>query len=96
MLEHHEPEYSRVRVDSAGRVVVPSEIREKLGIEPGADLIMSADSQGIHLQTFGQAVQRAQHALAPYRVEGVSLVDELIKERREEARKESRKWPAGD
>jgi hypothetical protein len=67
---------------------VPSELRQRLGIEPGCELILSADDQGLHLQTFAQAVRAAQEALAPYRVPGVSVVDELIRERRAEAKKD--------
>jgi AbrB family looped-hinge helix DNA binding protein len=89
MMPHSYPtEFTRVRVDSAGRVVVPADLREKLGIGAGDDLILSADKQGIHLLTFAQAVQAAQEALAPYRIPGVSVVDELIREREEEARRE--------
>jgi AbrB family looped-hinge helix DNA binding protein len=90
MMERHPPEFSHVRVDSAGRIVVPSELRHQLGIEPGCDLIISADADGIHLQTFTQAVRAAQEALAPYRIAGKSVVDDLIRERRAEAKKERR------
>ena len=86
--QSHTTDYAHVRVDSAGRVVVPSDLRQRLGIEPGNDLILSADAQGIHLQTFDQAVQAVQAAFAPYRVPGTSVVDELIREREEEARRE--------
>src|SRR5437763_858379 len=88
MLERHSPEISHVRVDSAGRIVVPSGLRHQLGIKPGSDLILSADADGIHLQTFDQAVRTAQQALAPYRIPGKSVVDELIRERRAEAKKD--------
>jgi AbrB family looped-hinge helix DNA binding protein len=80
--------FSRVRVDSAGRVVIPAEVRQHLGIEVGEDLILSEDERGIHLQTFRQAVKAVQESFAPYRVSGVSVVDELIREREEEARRE--------
>jgi AbrB family looped-hinge helix DNA binding protein len=90
MEQTHSPEFSRVRVDSAGRVVAPADLRQQLGIASGDELILSADKQGIHLQTFAQAVQAAQEALAPYRIPGVSIVDELIRERREEAKREYR------
>jgi AbrB family looped-hinge helix DNA binding protein len=88
MQQSHIADFSRVRVDSAGRVVVPSDLRQRLGIEPGHELILSADAQGIHLQTFDQAVQAVQETFAPYRVSGTSVVDELIREREEEARRE--------
>jgi AbrB family looped-hinge helix DNA binding protein len=77
-----------VRVDTAGRIVIPAELRQKLGIEPGQELFLREDEQGIHLQTFTQAVQAVQELFAPYRVPGQSVVDELIREREEEARRE--------
>ena len=88
MQEPHPPETSRVRVDKEGRVVVPAELRHQLGITPGCDLILSADEQGIHLHTFAQAIHAAQQSLAPYRVAGSSITDELISERRAEAKKD--------
>jgi AbrB family looped-hinge helix DNA binding protein len=89
MLNSQPPESTRVRVDTAGRVTLPAELRHKLGIEPGQELILAEDGQGIHLQTFAQAVQAAQEAFAPYRIPGQSVVDELIRERREEAQREA-------
>jgi AbrB family looped-hinge helix DNA binding protein len=80
----------RVRVDSAGRVVIPADIRQHFGIEAGEELILSEDERGIHLQTFEQAVRAVQASFAPYRVAGVSVVDDLIREREEEARREYR------
>ncbi len=88
MSESHHQISSRVRVDSAGRIVIPAEIRSTLGIEPGQDLILSGDASGIHILTFEQAVHAAQQAFAPYRAPGVSVVDELLRDRREEARRE--------
>ena len=92
MAENHSQEtnYSRVRVDSVGRVVIPAEVRQHFGIQPGQDLILSEDDGGIHLQTFEQAVKAVQKTFAPFRVPGVSVVDELIREREEEARQEYR------
>lgn len=79
---------SRVRVDTAGRIVIPAELRNTLGIEPGQELILSGDADGIHILTFEQAVQAAQRAFAPYRREGYSVVDELLRDRRDGARRE--------
>lgn len=88
-------ENSRVRVDSTGRVLLPFELRHEFGIEPGCELTVFADEEGIHLQTFTQAVRATQGTFATYRIEDNSIVDELIRERRAEAKKESRlpKWP---
>jgi hypothetical protein len=64
-------------------------LRQKLGIEPGQELTLAEDAQGIHLQTFAQALRAAQKAFAPYRIPEQSVVDELIRERRDEAKRES-------
>jgi AbrB family looped-hinge helix DNA binding protein len=88
MAESREPSFTRVRVDAAGRIVIPADIRQHLGIEPGQELILHEESQGIRLQTFRQAVKAAQAAFAPYRKPGVGVVDELIREREDEARRE--------
>ena len=88
MSESRDVYSSRVRVDSAGRVVIPADLRDELGIEPGQQLILSGDAHGIHIQTFGMAAAAAQESFSSYRVPGVSVVDELIRDRREEAAKE--------
>jgi AbrB family looped-hinge helix DNA binding protein len=88
MLNSQPPESTHVRVDAAGRVTIPAGLRQKLGIETGEKLILRQDEHGIHLQTFAQAVQDVQEVFAPYQVPGVSVVDELIREREEESRRE--------
>jgi AbrB family looped-hinge helix DNA binding protein len=88
MINSQSTESTRVRVDAVGRVTLPAELRHKMGIEPGQELILAEDDQGIHLQTFAQAVRAAQKAFAPYRIPSQSVVDELIHERREEAKLE--------
>jgi len=89
MPESHSHPFSHVRVDSAGRILIPAEVREHLRIEPGQNLILAEDEGGIRLQTFEQAVKAVQKTFAPYRVSGISVVDELIREREEEARREN-------
>ena len=88
MADSQETQFTRVRVDSVGRVVIPAEVRQHFGIEPGEELILCEGPQGIQLQTFQQAVKTVQAAFAPYKKPGFSVVDELIREREEEARRE--------
>jgi hypothetical protein len=45
---------------------------------------------GLHLVPFEQIIREVQAAFAPYRQPGVSVVDELIRERRAEAAREAR------
>ncbi len=71
-----------------GRIVLPAEIRGRLHIQPGDRLIITVDDKSeLHIVTARELARRGVGLfkdLAP----GRSLVDELIAERREEARRE--------
>ncbi len=87
----HQPrqnDVSYISVDKAGRVLIPSAIRERYGIHQGDQVVLHADDTGIHITTIDQAVKNAQAICARYIKPGVSVVDELIRERREEAERE--------
>lgn len=68
-----------------GRLVIPTEYRRKLGLEPGDEVLMHLDDEGLHLFTPAQAVARAQALVRRYVPRERSLSNELISERREEA-----------
>lgn len=38
------------KVDDRGRVLIPKEIRERVGLEPGSLVLVNADEGGIHLR----------------------------------------------
>jgi AbrB family looped-hinge helix DNA binding protein len=71
-----------------GRVVLPAELRKAFGIEDGSEVIFSRTAHGIEIKTLDEAIKEAQEICARYIRPGVSLVDELIRERREEAARE--------
>lgn len=77
-----------VKVGPKGRVVVPAPIRRELGIEEGAELMARVDGDAIILEPRSAAIRRLQ-ALFAHIPRDRSLVDELIAERREEARREA-------
>jgi bifunctional DNA-binding transcriptional regulator/antitoxin component of YhaV-PrlF toxin-antitoxin module len=72
-------------VSGPGRVVFPSELREELGIEDGADVFFSPAEYGIQITTLDQAIRQEQALVRRYVPEGVSLVDELHDARRQDA-----------
>ena len=78
----------RVRMNENGRIVIPSLIRKALNIHPGDDVILEVDKHEVRLTTLRQRIARAQDRVREYIPEGVSLVDELIQERREAAKHE--------
>lgn len=86
--EYEEHPQAKVKVDEAGRVLVPAEFRKALGIKPGDHLIMRVEDGELRLWTFREATRRVREMIAPYTVPGRSVADDLIEDRRREAERE--------
>lgn len=78
----------RTKVTQGGRIVIPAEMRRRLGIEIGDDVSVAVDGGSLRIQTQKESIKRAQALVRKFVPEGVSLVDELIAERRREAENE--------
>jgi len=76
------------RVNENGRVVIPAEYRKALGIKAGDKVILRMEDDGLRITTMKLRLERAQQRIRKYVEPGVSLVDELIAERREAAKRE--------
>ena len=78
------------RVDQQGRVVIPADVRKQAGIELGKPIAFVLEDGKVGLMTVRQGIERAQKMAARLfkRVEGRSLVDEFIAEKRAEAARE--------
>lgn len=77
------------KVSDGGRVVIPAELRHKHGIEIGDTVVWRDDGDGLRLTSRMAGIRRAQQIVAKYKRPGdPSMVDELIRERREEAARE--------
>jgi AbrB family looped-hinge helix DNA binding protein len=72
------------KIGDGGRVVIPAEIREQLALQTGSSVLLRVEDGELHLLTSRQAVARAQELARPYKRPGVSVVDELIADRRSE------------
>lgn len=68
--------------------MVPVKLRNALNIKAGDQVVMRLEKDSIRLIPVQQAVSLAQSVVRQYVPQGISLVDELIKARREEARGE--------
>jgi AbrB family looped-hinge helix DNA binding protein len=78
----------RARVDASGRIVLPSESRLRKTVKEGDTILVEEDGKGLHLRTIDDAIREAQAYFRSVIPPGVSLVDELIAERRAEAERE--------
>lgn len=81
---------AHARVDAQGRIVIPADIRHALGIDTGEPLTLIVEGGKLRIFTLEQTIRRVQDEVAKYVPPGVSLVDELIAERRAEAAREER------
>ncbi len=76
---------TRTQIGSGGRLVVPAKFRKALKIKAGDELVLRLENDSLRLIPLHQAVSQAQQKVKKYVPEGISLVDTLIQERREEA-----------
>lgn len=78
----------RVFVDAKGEVTIPASHLRGLGLKTGDPVVLVVEQGEIRAMPIAAAVKRAQAIVRRYVPEDVSLVDELIAERRAEARRE--------
>jgi AbrB family looped-hinge helix DNA binding protein len=79
---------TRTRVNENGRVVIPASFRKALGINVGDEVVLRIEDDELRIFTMKQRIARAQRLVRRHVKPGMSLVDELIAERREAARRE--------
>ncbi len=76
------------KVTQGGRIVIPAEMRKQLGIEVGEKVNLEFDDGYLKVTTSKAALRRLRENLQKHILDEVSIVDELIAERREEAENE--------
>jgi len=83
---------SKTRLSPNGRIVIPAAIRQELGVKSGDTLLMDVEDGVLRIESYPTLIARIQREFAQYIPPGVSLADELIAERREEARREEEEF----
>jgi bifunctional DNA-binding transcriptional regulator/antitoxin component of YhaV-PrlF toxin-antitoxin module len=78
----------KLRLGPDGRVLIPATFRDALKLGEGTTLIGSIVDGELHLLTVEAAMRKAQAIVKRFVPAGVSLVDELIDDRRREADRE--------
>lgn len=71
-----------------GRIVIPVEMRREFDMAEGESIRLTANENGVLVSTPRVALRRLQERYKKLVPEGVSLVDELIADRRKEAENE--------
>lgn len=78
----------RSRLDSSGRIVLPREVRDRMNLKTGDGILLIESGNACRLETPEQSLREAQAYFTSLVEPGVSVVDELLRERREEAARE--------
>lgn len=73
-----------VKLDSSGRLLIPSEARERHHIESGDTLVMVEDNYGLHVKTREQVKAEVQAYFATLAPPDVLLSEEINQDRRAE------------
>ena len=99
--------HAKAPLSANGRIVIPAAIREELGLAPGDTLLMDVEDGVLRIESYPARIRRIQREIAQFAKPGILASDELIAERREEARREEEEierdeaarragWPKAD
>lgn len=78
----------RTKIGKGGRLVIPSQYRNALGLQPGDEVTMVLEDEELKILSPRQAIDRAQRLVRHYIPKQRNLSGELIRERRKEAKHE--------
>lgn len=84
----HSSENYTVVLDKRGRLTLPAALRKRLTLKPGDRLVLIFDGEGGFRVVSARELAERLHGMYRDLAPGRSLADELIAERREEARRE--------
>jgi AbrB family looped-hinge helix DNA binding protein len=79
----------RLKMEAGGRVVIPSPFRKAMGLEEGSTVLAWVEDGELHLVSPKVAMRHAQELAQRAVAGGASMADELLAERREEAKREN-------
>ena len=78
------------KMSEGRRVAIPADLCHQYGIEPGDPVVLEPTESGIVLRPLHTVIREVQAYFADIAPPGVSLSEELLAERRQEAERESR------
>jgi len=71
-----------------GRVVIPASVRARVNMPKGGAFVVRVEDGVVTLEPLSHAIAAVQAMMKPYAIDGVSIVDELLADRRAEAERE--------
>ncbi len=71
-----------------GRILIPANCRKALHLKSGEQIVIRIEDDKTSLITLSQSIKKAQDTVRKYNKKKLKLSEELIKERRREAKNE--------
>jgi len=85
------PPLVRCKINQNGRIVIPAAIRKEMGLKAGESLLMEVEDGVLRIESHRARIRRIQEEFrkyVPIKPGEMLMSDQLIAERREEARRE--------
>jgi AbrB family looped-hinge helix DNA binding protein len=85
------PRFVRCKINQNGRIVIPAAIRHEMGLKAGESLLMEVENGVLRIESHRARIRRIQaefRKYVPIKPGEMLMSDQLIAERREEARRE--------
>ena len=77
-----------VKIIDGGKLIIPAAFRRKLGIDTGDTVVVELGEDGLHVRSLPSAVRLAQQIVREFVPDEVDLAEDLIDDRRIEAKHE--------
>jgi AbrB family looped-hinge helix DNA binding protein len=87
-LAQLEPISSSTKINENGRILIPAAMREQMNLKPGDSVVLTLENGILRVESYLAIIRKIQEDFKQFRKPGVSVVDEFIAEKREEARRE--------
>jgi AbrB family looped-hinge helix DNA binding protein len=82
----------QARINENGRIVIPAVIRKGMGLKLGDSVVMSLEDGVLRIEPQKARIRRVPQSLSKLIPADRVLSEEIIAERREEARRETEEW----
>jgi AbrB family looped-hinge helix DNA binding protein len=76
------------KITKGGRLVIPVSFRRELGLKAGDEVVLRLVDGEVRIRTRREAIREAQAIVRRHVKKGRSLVQELLQERRSEAKRD--------
>jgi AbrB family looped-hinge helix DNA binding protein len=85
-------EYVKARLNENGRIVIPAAMRKQMGLKTGDAVLMTLEDGVLRIESHRARIRKIQEEFKQFARPGVLVSDELVADRREEARQEMEEW----